>query len=249
MVGGLMKDSALLILAAGAGVRMQSELPKPLVPVGGTPILGHLLNSARRAGVDDFSVVVGHGAQQVREFVGSGVRTPLQEKRNGTAHAVWIARQSVQDARRVFVFVGDSPLLSPSSIKRLYQKHKETGAVCSFLTACFGRELPYARVIRDEEGGVIACVEERDASDEQKSVREYLSSHFLFDADALWEYLPQITPHERTNERYLTDIVGLIIEAGHRVSAVPIENWEELVGLNTPQDVVWAEGHLSRAGG
>lgn len=242
-----MRDTALLILAAGKGTRMQSDLPKPLVPMNGMPILGHLLGNSRKSGVAQISVVVGHKAELVREYVGEGIKTPLQEVRDGTAHAVEIAKESVQGANNLFVFVGDSPLLTAKSIQRLHQHHQTSGAACTFLTAYFEMKLPYARVIRGENNKVVACIEERDATEEQKQICEYLASHFIFSAELLWKFLPQITPHERTGERYLTDMIPLLIEAGEKVEAVSIENWQELVGLNTPEDVAWAEGLLASA--
>jgi bifunctional N-acetylglucosamine-1-phosphate-uridyltransferase/glucosamine-1-phosphate-acetyltransferase GlmU-like protein len=240
-----MLESAVIILAAGQGKRMQSPLPKPLVPVAGRPILDWLLDSVRACGIDAVSVVVGHQAEAMRAHLGDGVRTPLQEVRNGTAHAVDVARTSVEGADEVFVFVGDSPLIRPESISRLQRAHRETGAACSFLTADFEQHYPYARIIRNAEGGVEAVIEERDCTPEQQTITEYLTSHFLFDAKALWSVLDLIPVHPVTNERYLTDAIGLLLQRGERIEAVAIDDWRELVGLNTPEDVAWAEAVLA----
>ena len=97
-------------------------------------------------------------------------------------------------------------------------------------------------MLRDADGVVTGCVEERDCTPEQAEITEYLTSHYVFDAAALWSRLPDIPRHPVTEERYLTDIIGLLIDAGQRVEAVVIEDWAELVGLNTPEDVAWAEG-------
>jgi len=240
-----MSESAVIILAAGQGKRMQSTLPKPLVPVAGRPILDHLLDAVNDAGIDEVSVVVGHQAEVMRAHLGGSVHTPLQAERNGTAHAVDVARASVQSADEVFVFVGDSPLIRPSSIEQLQEVHRETGAACSFLTASFGQHYPYARVVRGLDGSVDAVIEERDCTPGQLEINEYLTSHFLFDAEALWRVLDQVRPHPDTGERYLTDTIGLLLAAGERVEAVDIHDWRELVGLNTPEDVAWAEGILA----
>ena len=240
-----MSDSAVIILAAGQGKRMQSTLPKPLVPVAGRPILDHLLDAVNAAGIDEVSVVVGHQAEVMRAHLGGAVHTPLQAERNGTAHAVDVARESVASADEVFVFVGDSPLIRPSSIEQLQEVHRETGAACSFLTASFGQHYPYARVIRGLDGSVDAVIEERDCTPSQLEINEYLTSHFLFDAEALWRVLDQVRPHPDTGERYLTDAIGLLLAEGERVEAVDIPDWRELVGLNTPEDVAWAEGILA----
>ncbi len=239
-----MNNSAVIILAAGQGKRMRSSLPKPLVPVLGRPIIDHLLDAVSAAGIDEVSVVVGHQAERMRAHLGSEVHTPLQAVRNGTAHAVDVARDTVQSADEVFVFVGDSPLITPTSIERLQDVHRERGAACSFLTATFGQHYPYARVVRGLDGSVDAVIEERDCKPDQLEITEYLTSHFLFDAEALWSVLDEIESHPDTGERYLTDAIGLLLAQGERVEAVDIEDWRELVGLNTPEDVAWAEGIL-----
>ena len=238
-------DSAMIVLAAGQGKRMRSSLPKPLVPVAGEAILHRLLRAVEESGIHRVAVVVGHGAAEVRASLGSQYSTPMQETREGTAHAVSVARSAVGEAESVFVFVGDSPLLSPESIQALAQRHQISGAACSFLTSRFGQHFPYARVIRDEHGRVAACVEERDCSPEQAKISEYLSSHFVFNGPILWSLLEQVTPHPVTGERYLTDVIDLILEEGHGVEAVAIKDWRELVGLNTPEDVAWAEEVLA----
>ncbi len=238
-------DSAIIILAAGQGKRMRSTLPKPLVPVAGRPIIDHLIDAVRESGIQTISVVVGHQADRMRDHLDDSILTPLQVVRNGTAHAVDVAKDTVKDADEVFVFVGDSPLISRSSIERLQRVHRETGSACSFLTADFGQHYPYARVIRDENGDVRAVIEERDCTAEQTEITEYLTSHFLFDAQALWSVLGRVETHAVTGERYLTDTIGLLLAEGRRVQAVSIEDWRELVGLNTPEDVAWAEGVLA----
>ena len=232
--------SAIIILAAGQGKRMRSDLPKPMVPVAGRPIIDHLIDAVRTAGVSTISVVVGHQAERMRAHLAEDILTPLQAVRNGTAHAVDVAKDTVSEADEVFVFVGDSPLVSQRSIQQLRSVHRSTGAACSFLTADFAQHFPYARIIRDAEGQVSDVIEERDCTPEQAEITEYLTSHFLFDAKALWSVLDRVEAHPVTAERYLTDTIGLLLAEGHRVEAVSIDDWRELVGLNTPEDVAWA---------
>jgi bifunctional N-acetylglucosamine-1-phosphate-uridyltransferase/glucosamine-1-phosphate-acetyltransferase GlmU-like protein len=135
--------------------------------------------------------------------------------------------------------------LRAESIRALAARHVATGAGCTFLTSDFAKHFPYARVVRDELGQVIACVEERDCSADQAEITEYLTSHFLFDGPTLWPLLERVLPHPVTGERYLTDVIDLLLQEGHGVEAVAIEDWRELVGLNTPEDVAWAEEVLS----
>ncbi len=238
-------DSAAIILAAGKGSRMGADVPKPLVPVGGQPMITTIIAALRGAGVGRIVAVVGHGAAAMRAALPDDVATPLQEVRSGTADAVAVAQDSAAGCPTVLVLVGDAPLLTSASIRRLLDHHAASGAACSFLTADFGLHFPYARVIRDEAGRVSGCIEERDCTAEQARIREYLSSHYAFDAAALWSILPRIPRHPVTAERYLTDIIGLMLADGLGVEAVSIAAWWELVGLNTPEDVAWAEERLA----
>jgi bifunctional N-acetylglucosamine-1-phosphate-uridyltransferase/glucosamine-1-phosphate-acetyltransferase GlmU-like protein len=234
-----------LVLAAGRGTRMRSTLPKPLVPLAGRPLVAHLLEALERGGLRRCIVVVGHGADAVRGALEGRCSTVFQERQLGMAHAVEVARPALGNAGRILVTVGDSPLLEPATIRALVARHAATNAACTFLTAIFPRPLPYARVLRAPDGSVRACVEERDATPEERESRELSSSHYLFQANALWRQLGAIRPHPVTGERYLTDVVGLLLGAGEKVEALRIQDWTELCGLNTPEELAWAEGILA----
>ncbi len=235
---------AAVVLAAGKGSRMRSTLPKPLVSVAGRPMVVRLIDSIMAAGIDDIVVVVGHGAEQVRAALPPEVRTVTQDVRDGTAGALDCARHAVADADEVVVFVGDSPLVSAASIRRLVRARRRHGLPAAFLTATFPISLPYARVIRSVDGRVADCIEEGDCTSEQVAVREYMTSHYAFSGAALWAVLSRVVPHLETGERYLTHVLRLLIADGGRVETVAAERWEELVGLNTPEEVAWAEGVL-----
>ena len=239
--------SSAIILAAGKGTRMGASVPKPLVEVGGRPMILRLIDTLRGAGVQTIAAVIGHGAEQMRAALPDDVLTSLQEVRSGTADAVMVAEGIVPVGGAVLVLVGDSPLITAGSLRALLAHRRSTGAACAFLTADFARSFPYARVIRGEDGRVSSCIEERDCTPQQAQLTEYLASHYAFDAEKLWAYLPGLPRHPDTGERYLTDIIGAMLSAGERVEAVSIACWQELVGLNTPADVAWAEGMLSGA--
>ena len=231
-----------LILAAGKGARMKSDLPKPLVPFLGFPIVQYIVDSFVSAGIKEVNLVIGYGADLVRAKIGEDVGYVYQLEQKGTAHAVLQAKDEIAwEGKSIVVFVGDAPLISADSIMKLAEVHEKNGAACSFLTSFFDLDLPYARVIRNEKGNVTACVEELDATKEQLEIKELMSSHFIFNGEKLFEYLPKILPHKKNGEFYLTDIIQLFIANNLLVQAVSIENYEELVGLNTPEDVVWAE--------
>lgn len=235
---GNSKHAHGLILAAGKGSRMNSGLPKPLVELDGKPLLGYLLDGFEAVGLEGTSVVIGHQGELVKEYVGNRGTCYWQRERLGTAHAVECALEGLSSpADSLLVFVGDSPLLRPATIQKLIHHHFTEGDSCTFLTATFKEHFPYARVITDTDGNLVKCVEERDATAEELEVQEYLSSHFIFNLADLRRLLPQVKPHPRTGERYLTDMIDLLLEEGSKVSFCTIEDYRELVGLNTPEDL------------
>ncbi len=245
-----MADIAALILAAGRGTRMKSPLPKVLVPVAGRAIAQRLADTLQAAGVSRLCFVVGHRADEVQDALGDGYDYVLQEQQQGMAHAVEMARETLEgQADHVLVTVGDSPLLQPETIRGLVARHLDTGAACTFFTATYEPPPPYARVIRDADGRVVYCVEERDCTPEQAQVRELLTSHYVFRGSALWEHLESVPVHPVTGERYLTDITRSFARHGLSMEAVPVSDAAELTGLNTLDDVAMAEGWLRQRGG
>lgn len=227
---------------------MKSDLPKPLVPLNGKPIVGYIIDAFHEAGVEDVVLVVGYKAQNIKDEFLNRVQFAEQLEQNGTAHAVMMAEKLDEYAgKNVFVFVGDSPLITSETIKKLLEHHVKTDAACTFLTADFpDMDLPYGRVIKDENGNLIKCVEEIDATEEEKKVRELLTSHFVFKGDVLFKYLKEIQPNPKSGELYLTDIIDLLLKNGLKVETLKIKESEQLVGLNTPEDVQWAENLLSK---
>lgn len=232
-----------MVLAAGKGSRMQSPLPKPLVLFRGQPMLLLILDALQKAGVNECAVVVGFEGEKVIKAMGKRVKAVWQREQNGTAHAVEQARELGFAGKDVLVFVGDAPLIRPQSIQFLSEVHTQTQADCTFLTANFEETFPYARVIRQANGRVSKVLEERDASETEKKSREYLSTHFIFKGEMLEKFLPQVQPHPVTGERYLTDLIGLILDAGGRVETAVIEDYRELVGLNTQEELRVAENY------
>lgn len=241
-----MKDVIALILAAGKGTRMKSELPKPIVPLNGKPIVQHLIDNFRNAGVENIALVVGYKSDLVRKELGDNITYIEQREQKGTAHAVMQAKDILDwKGKDIFVFVGDSPLITSRTVAELLAYHHLTDADCTFLTSEFKISLPYARVVRDDSGNLIKCVEEKNASEEELKIKELLSSHFIFNADVLFNNLNEIKPDSENEEYYLTDILDVFIRKRYKVEILSIDHYEELVGLNTPEDVVWAEQLLN----
>ena len=235
--------SIAIILAAGKGTRMRSSLPKPIVPFRGKPIVSYLIDGFTKAGVEDKYLIVGHGAEEVRNEIGEDVHYVYQKEQKGTAHAVQQVYETMAwKDTNVFVFVGDSPLIQATTIKQLEKHHRDTDASCTFLTALFPIDLPYARVIKNDHGKVLACVEEKNASPDELKIRELLTSHFIFKGNDLFQYLNEIKADTDNQELYLTDIIQIFLNNRLNVETLQIDSYKELVGLNTPEDIQWAEG-------
>ena len=225
---------AHVILAAGKGTRMKSRLPKVLHPILGKPMILYAVDTARQISPDPPVVVVGHGADQVRATVGERAQFVYQEKQLGTAHAVLQARSLLEcRADVVLVTYGDMPLLRVETLQRLLQEHARTQATITMLTAVLDDPHGYGRVLRDAAGNVIGIVEEADATPEQRAIRELNVGIYAFDAAWLWDNLPRISPSPVKGEYYLTDAVALAVQQGRRVTALTVEDTDEILGVNT----------------
>ena len=198
-----------VVLAAGKGKRMNSDLPKVLFEVAGRPLVSWVVDAVVAAGVEDVTVVVGHEADRVAAVLPDGVATALQAEQLGTGHAVMAALEVMGDVAgdTVLVVPGDTPLFRPESLAGLLEAHDGNGA--TLLTTRMPDPTGYGRVIRDGER-VAAIVEERDATDEQRSIDEVAVSTYAFDGAALVEALRQIRNDNAQGEYYLTDAMAAI---------------------------------------
>jgi len=218
-----------VILAAGEGKRMRSRHPKVLHRLLGRPLVGYPLRIARALG-DRIVLVVGRDAAEVRAAAGPGVELVEQGERLGTGHALQQARPACGDGA-IVVLPGDTPLLSEATLGRLIDHHTKTSAAATLLTALVERPAGYGRVLR-QRGHVRGVVEDRDATDDQKRIREINTSVYCFDARRLWPALGKVTPNNDQGEYYLTDVVGILARAGARVEAVTTEDAAECLGVN-----------------
>jgi bifunctional UDP-N-acetylglucosamine pyrophosphorylase/glucosamine-1-phosphate N-acetyltransferase len=224
--------TASIILAAGEGTRMRSKLPKVLHPVAGKPMVWHALQTVRDLVNLPPVLVVGHGAEEVKQAIGSGVGYALQEQQLGTGHAVASARSALEGkADLILVIPGDMPLLKKETLANLIALHRQSQSPVT-MTSFIGDEARgFGRVIRDQAGYVSAIVEQADATPEQLAIREYNVSAYCFDADWLWRALENI-PISPKGEYYLTDTVGLAVGEGYAVNAYILEDPQEGIGLN-----------------
>ncbi len=236
-----MKTTAIL-LAAGQGTRMKSDLPKVLHPLCGKPMIWYGLESARRATTEKPVVIIGKGAEQVRDLVGETAVCILQEPQLGTAHAVVQAESALKGRTdQVTVTYADMPLLRAETLLRLVQTQAANRGPMSLLTVKAADPRGFGRIVRGPDGAVRAIVEEYVATPEQLSIQELNVGAYCFRAEWLWEALHRIDKNPRKGEYYLTDTVELAAREGLPVQAVIAEDLNETIGINTPL-------HLAEAG-
>lgn len=230
-----------IILAAGQGKRMKSDLPKVLHRVAGVPLVGHVLKSVAEAGIGEVIVVIGRRGELVREALGEGYRYALQEEPRGTGDAVMRALPLLSpECREVLVLCGDTPLLTPASLVRLVEERRMTDAAATILTGIFADPTGYGRILRGEDNLVQGIVEESDATPEQKTIREINTGTYVFRRDALERTVSRLRPDNRQGEYYLTDCIALLRAEGLTVAAVSAPA-EETAGINTRREMAAAE--------
>ncbi len=234
-----------LVLAAGKGTRMRSDLAKVLHQAAGRPLVRWVLDAAAAAGCDDVVVVVGHQAEAVEAVLPSGVRTALQAEQRGTGHATQIGLAVLDPAPRdeILVLPGDMPLIGPATLRTLCATHRRLGVAATVLSVMDGPR-DYGRVVRDD-GAVVAIVEARDATPEQAAIREVNTSVYVFDAVPLTDALATLRPDNDQGELYLTDVIGVLSRQGLPLAAVPASP-EEALGVNSLDELAVVDAALRR---
>lgn len=234
-------DSIAIILAAGQGTRMKSKLPKVLHKVAGKPMLGHVLDTLKTAGIKRQIVVLGHGAELIEEWLPQGIAVVYQREQLGTGHAVLQAKELLKDTTgKVMIVCGDTPLLQASTLKGLLNKHINTNAQVTILTADIANPQGYGRIIR-ENNQVKAVVEEKDATNEEKVVTEINTGSYCFNSQFLQDYLGKLTNNNAQGEYYLTDLIKLAKDANLKVEAFLLEDIRESLGINNRIQLAEAE--------
>ena len=224
-----------MILAAGKGKRMRSDLPKVMFPIGGRPSLAHPLEAAKTLNPDRIVVVVGHGADLVKEaFSGSGAEFVLQEKQLGTGHAVLVTRAVLSGFEgALLVLYGDGPLITPATLDRLLALHREEANDATLLTCERPDPTDYGRVVRDSRGLFVGIVEERDCDEATRRTKEVYSGIAVYEAPAVFESLEKVGNDNAQKEYYLTDLPGLLMAEGRKIGTVLHEDPEEIEGFNS----------------
>ncbi len=238
-------DIAVVILAAGEGTRMKSDLPKVLHPLGGRPMLEYSLETARAMTEAPPVLIVGHGAESVTEAAGDDVVSITQSPPLGTGHAVLQARDFLKNrAELVLVCYADMPLLTGETLDRLVERQRERPGPMTLLTLMRDESRGFGRIIRDEDGSVVEIVEEAVATPEELAVRELNAGVYCFEAGWLWDHVGEIPLSLPKEEYYLTDLVEMAAAEGREVQAVVTENEDETLGINTRVHLAEAEGVL-----
>lgn len=231
-----------VILAAGKGVRMKSEMPKVLHPVAGLPMVMHVVRAARSAGVQRLIAVVGHGRQQIAQRLqAEGLEFAVQEQQLGTGHALMQVRGLVGEGETVLVLCGDTPLLRGETLRRLLEEHRQSGADASVLTSCLEDPRGYGRIVRNAGGDLVRIVEEKDASAEERAIREVNAGIYCFCSTPLFQALDSLSPDNAQGEYYLTDVLPWFLAQGLRVATVLHPDAEEILGINDRVQLAQAE--------
>lgn len=242
-----MANLTAVILAAGKGTRMKSKLPKVLHKVGGHPMLEHVMDAAEAAGCRDNVVVIGHGAELVRELVGDRARIALQAEQLGTGHAVLQAADTLKDfTGTVMILCGDTPLLEAEELEKFYAEHVNSGAAATVMSALMDDPFGYGRILRDANGDVAGIVEQKDASEEQKQIKEINTGNYCVEAPLLFEVLRTLGNDNAQGEYYLTDVLAKLRAVGKKVGGVITEDSEMIMGVNSRRQLAEAESVMRR---
>lgn len=236
----------ILILAAGHGKRMKSELPKVLMPLHGKPLIAHVISSLRQSGIDGKPIViVGQQRELIIKTLGDDCEYIVQEEQKGTGHAVMVAQEKLKNnADHIVVLYGDHPFVSPETIKKLVEKHLESKKKITMATVRLSdfkdwRDIFYSnfsRIIRDNKGNIVKDVQFRDATDEEKKVTEVNPCYFCFEATWLWEKLKTLNTNNAQKEYYLTDLIKIAMQEKTNTESIQIDAREAL-GANSKEEL------------
>ena len=233
---------SVIILAAGQGTRMRSDLPKVLQPLAGKPLLGHVLDTVQQLGADDVCVVYGHGGDTVPGvFPGNELRWSLQAQQLGTGHAVQQGMPETPDENRVLILFGDVPLLMAATLERLLNQTADNEL--AVLSVDMDDPTGYGRIVRDGEN-VVGIVEQKDASEAELSIAEINTGVMLCPAEPLKRWLKNLGNDNAQGEYYLTDVIAIAVRDGTGVKGIRADSWVEVMGINDKKQLAEAERAL-----
>ena len=226
---------------------MQSELPKVLHPLLGKPLIQHVIDNIRQSGIEKITVVVGYKGDDVMKEIGSAVSYAWQKEQLGTGHAVLQTEDFLQGfTGRVVVACGDAPLISDKSFSDLVSQMDNSGVKASVLTMIQDNPTGYGRMLKDAQGHLIRIVEEKDATAEQKAIKEVNSGTYVFDAELLFEGLKNIGNDNAQKEYYLPDVLKYLISRNYAVTTMPLSDPFEGSGINSREELAIIEEALKK---
>jgi len=246
----------IMVLAAGRGTRMNSETPKVLIPLAGKPLLAHLMEAIRTSGIDPHpAIVVGENQQLIEAALGKDAYEYIrQDEPLGTGHAVSCAESRMSAGTdTIIVLYGDHPFVSPETIRNLHALHREKNCAITMMTVTVDdfddwRKpfYDFGRVVRNETGDIKKVVEVKDASPEEREIKELNPSFFCFRALWLWPHLKQLTNNNSKGEYYLTDLMRIAIDQGECIASMDI-NPLQAIGINTPEHLEIAKNLIQKS--
>jgi bifunctional UDP-N-acetylglucosamine pyrophosphorylase / glucosamine-1-phosphate N-acetyltransferase len=240
-------EKVAVVMAAGQGTRMKSELPKVLMPVCGRPMIDYVLDALVAGGMDRIIVVVGYRSETVKAALAGRDRIEfaLQKEQLGTGHAVMMCRELLTDHDGpVMVIAGDSPMTQSHTVTKLLDEYDARRTSCILGTIENENPTGMGRIVRDEAGEFQAIVEEKDATEEQRRISEVNMSYYVFDCCELLDALGSLRDDNAQGEYYITDVPGLLKGAGKSVQALPVLEACEAMGVNTLEDLAAVEKRM-----
>lgn len=228
-----MQDIIAIVMGAGKGKRMKSNKSKLVHKIYGKELIKRAVETAKKADIKEIITVVGYKKEQVQEVLKDEVKYAVQEEMLGTGHAVMQAVSYLENKKgKVLVLNGDVPLLRPETLNKIIEKSIENKEYATLLTAVYDNPKGYGRIVRDEGGNIEAIIEEKDATEEQKEIKEINAGVYCFDIEELLKALKEITPNNAQGEYYLTDVIKIMNDKGLKTGAVIVDDNTEILGVN-----------------
>lgn len=245
--GGIGMVCSAVILAAGKGVRMRSHIPKVVHPVAGIPMVKHVAQVITAAGINKITLVIGQQHELIKDlFAGQNFQYAVQAEQLGTGHALLQARSEVESDDMVLVVAGDTPLLQAETLQQLIAHHRNCQATATVLSTTLDDPFGYGRIVRDQDGRLERIVEEKDANPEEKKIDEINSGMYCLQVKEAFAALQKLGSSNAQGEYYLTDILSILKNKGHRVEVFLTQSRDDIYGINNREQLAWAEKIMRR---
>lgn len=233
-----------VILAAGKGTRMnqgaESDKPKVMYEILGKPMIDYSVANLKSAGIDKIVLVVGYKKELIQEYFGGRIEYAVQKEQLGTGHAAMMAESNLKGkSDAVLVCYGDMPLYKPETIKRLIDRYEKENPTIAMLTVIFEdpMKLAFGRIVRDEQGEIIAIREQKDCAKEELEIKECNPGFYIFNGDWLWENFSKLKSDNAQKEYYLTDMIAIAKLQGKKIISTEVSEETEVLGINTPEQL------------